>query len=221
MKHLILTCVCFLYLAGYASPVRSNMGGRNTSLVEEKGQYPYDSEVEYLESTGTQYIDTGLTFNTDCAFEFNVNAYRSDSYYMFGYNYQYEILLRPYITWYFLKQYQGWLFSRNRIFHIEGALTRDGGILMVDGEVAAQNDLTPSPNMPMYLFAIHDGRGKISYCIVRFYYFKAVHGDVSVDMIPVRFTNEFGEREGAMYDRVSGEFFRNQGTGSFGIGPDV
>ena len=40
------------------------------------------------------------------------------------------------------------------------------------------------------------------------------------DLQPVRFTNEQGVSEGAMYDRVSGELFRNQGTGTFVIGPD-
>lgn len=40
------------------------------------------------------------------------------------------------------------------------------------------------------------------------------------DMIPVRFTNEHGQSEGAMYDRVSGQLFRNVGTGTFTIGPD-
>jgi hypothetical protein len=36
-----------------------------------------------------------------------------------------------------------------------------------------------------------------------------------MDLIPVRFTNELGVSEGAMYDKVSGQLFRNQGTGSF------
>ena len=38
--------------------------------------------------------------------------------------------------------------------------------------------------------------------------------------IPVRFTNEDGVSEGAMYDKVSGQLYRNQGTGAFVIGPD-
>lgn len=41
-----------------------------------------------------------------------------------------------------------------------------------------------------------------------------------LDFIPVRFTNENGDNEGAMYDRVSGRLFRNSGTGAFVIGPD-
>ena len=44
--------------------------------------------------------------------------------------------------------------------------------------------------------------------------------ETTYDMIPVRFTNESGGSEGAMYDRVSGQLFRNQGTGAFIIGPD-
>ena len=40
------------------------------------------------------------------------------------------------------------------------------------------------------------------------------------DFIPVRFTNEKGVTEGAMYDKVSGTLFRNAGTGAFVIGPD-
>lgn len=40
------------------------------------------------------------------------------------------------------------------------------------------------------------------------------------DMIPVRFTNELGQSEGAMYDRVSCNLFGNAGTGQFILGPD-
>lgn len=40
------------------------------------------------------------------------------------------------------------------------------------------------------------------------------------DYIPVRFTNELGQSEGAMYDRVSKQLFRNQGTGAFLYGND-
>ena len=38
--------------------------------------------------------------------------------------------------------------------------------------------------------------------------------------IPVRFTTELGVSEGAMYDKVSGQLYRNAGTGAFIIGPD-
>ena len=44
--------------------------------------------------------------------------------------------------------------------------------------------------------------------------------NVILDLIAVRFTNSLGRTEGAMYDRVSGQLFRNAGTGAFVIGPD-
>ena len=60
------------------------------------------------------------------------------------------------------------------------------------------------------------------YTQTRFYDFKIYDGDNLVfDGIPVRFTNELGQSEGAMYDRVSGALFRNAGTGVFGYGDDV
>lgn len=46
-------------------------------------------------------------------------------------------------------------------------------------------------------------------------------GVIVCDLQPVRFTNENGVSEGAMYDKVSGTLFRNAGTGEFVIGPDA
>ena len=56
----------------------------------------------------------------------------------------------------------------------------------------------------------------------KYYGFKVwdAKGMLSFNMVPVRFTNNDGISEGAMYDRVSGLLFRNSGTGQFLIGPD-
>ena len=48
----------------------------------------------------------------------------------------------------------------------------------------------------------------------------SVDNTILGSFIPVRFTNEDGVSEGAMYDKVSGQLFRNAGTGAFVIGPD-
>ena len=45
-------------------------------------------------------------------------------------------------------------------------------------------------------------------------------GEVTCDLIAVRFTNDRGENEGGMYDMVSGRLFKNVGVGAFEIGPD-
>jgi len=47
-----------------------------------------------------------------------------------------------------------------------------------------------------------------------------VNGVTAWDAYSVRFTNEMGQAEGAMYDRVSGQLFRNAGKGAFTVGPD-
>lgn len=55
-----------------------------------------------------------------------------------------------------------------------------------------------------------------------YYGFKMWNGNELVgDFIPVRFTNENGVSEGAMYDKVTKQLFRNQGTGSFQYGNDI
>lgn len=57
---------------------------------------------------------------------------------------------------------------------------------------------------------------------MRVYFCKITSGgDLVRDFQPVRFTNEQGVFEGAMYDRVSGELFRNQGMGAFLYGNDI
>ena len=48
----------------------------------------------------------------------------------------------------------------------------------------------------------------------------SVDNTILGSFIPVRFTNEDGVSEGAMYDKVSGKLYRNAGTGAFIIGPN-
>ena len=62
----------------HSSPVRSSLGARGKSDVVS---LPYDTEVEYLESTGTQWIDTGIFCLKKYSFEFSVSvSYNGVSY---------------------------------------------------------------------------------------------------------------------------------------------
>lgn len=84
----------------------------------------------------------------------------------------------------------------------------------------------------LYLFAINFTPPTPGKC--RLYNFLlSSNGQLLRDMIPVRFTNENGVSEGAMYDRrgIGGMnpdgsartdgLYRNIGTGEFTLGPDV
>ena len=93
-----------------------------------------------------------------------------------------------------------------------------GQTIYVNDIEVGSRDTTMPPANEVYMFSrgwnndVYQGR---IYCL------KIEQGGVLVrDFIPVRFTNENGQAEGAMFDRVSGELYRNQGTGAFIIGPD-
>lgn len=75
-------------------------------------------------------------------------------------------------------------------------------------------------DVPIHFFGGIHGTLLDDLASVKIWYFKIIHGSTVVrDFIPVRFTNKLGVSEGAMYDRVTGQLFRNAGTGSFIIGP--
>ena len=189
---------------------------------------PYDAEVEYLESNGTQYID----INVECSI-----------------NSSFEIICAPTVT---TEQFMGLIGSTgNNRFHI--SLFSDGktrgcishiqkGIVRSDTDfhritLDARNKSTsvdettvsidydkayfPS-GIGFWIFGRYSPNS--SYQRKGFFKIKSFmfyDDGISIrDFIPVRFTNSLGQTEGAMYDRVSGQLFRNAGTGAFVIGPD-
>ena len=59
MRHSIHILIA-LSMACTASPTRSLVGSRQMSMDIEVKQKPYDSEVLYIESSGAQFINTGI-----------------------------------------------------------------------------------------------------------------------------------------------------------------
>lgn len=197
---------------------------------------PYDAEVEYLESTGTQWIDTGLTaaINTIaritfkfCAIEGSYNMVMGGNsgrrWYGTGcdsatgffrgavlcvlLNYSYSGV--PYVNttdWFtaLIDTQEG---SSAASYRIEGY-----------GEIYAT---AASATIPIYLFA-GSGTAGPSKCRISSFDITDIATETKLlDMVSVRFTNEHGVSEGAMYDRVSGQLFRNAGTGAFKFGTDI
>lgn len=191
---------------------------------------PYDSEVEYLESTGTQYIDTGIECAGDCGFSIvgEMLVVTSDESY-------------PVMAGAQFSDWSDWL----TIYEGSGsvAVGDDNAIIncrvnevitaylnyMDDGKITVE---TPAPyrsisytstniNANIYIFAAGTENGEACLSKSRVYSMAVSSGQNIVrDFIPVRFTNEQAVSEGAMYDRVSGQLFRNAGTGAFTVGPD-
>ena len=191
---------------------------------------PYDAEVEYLESTGTQWIDTGVygAYNRGTEIDFAVTSIQSEKgiFGCRGFPRQCIILAGDYFrydlgsgsTYRYEQTTARRVVSYNPSSHVvtdsvygvfrwddspsEFSETPDTMTIFADKRDGAIVSASRITSMRLYGFRVWDSSGNL------------------LDVIPVRFTNELGESEGAMYDRVSGQLFRNAGTGAFTIGPD-
>lgn len=229
MKKSAIIVLLIFPTAIFASPVRSALGGDSQDAPHS--DLPYDAEVEYLESTGTQYIVLPITFNPSDSVKaiFSLKQADHDKYmvstrpwnspsgtrFAMG---QYpklftgafgsagtpntKLLPQTYNDW----QLHVWTYY-NYMFSIEDlGISCDVSSIRFNGE-----------SSPVCLFWGYNAPTKGQLCLYR----HVKGGYVAIWLIPVRFTNELGEPEGAMYDRVSNTLFRNQGTGSFVIGSDL
>ena len=190
---------------------------------------PYDAEVEYLESTGTQWIDTRVTMTDDLfdSAETTItvmptgqpsgthNFFGDGTAWHLGYTF-------GYYTDYKLQASNGFNATQLPIKFsntLPKTLTVNKNGFAIDSEVATINAKSSrSTSGTLILFGCR--RNGVFFTTTpfagRIYSAKMVSNGVSIfDFIPVRVGTV-----GYMYDRVSGQLFGNQGTGDFIIGPD-
>ena len=177
---------------------------------------PYDAEVEYLESTGKQWIDTGYTKSQCPYFSLDVQPLVTNvDTEMFG----------AYTDGYSVQQYRGrwrWFDSGWTLTDIPVDITRTTNITknangwFVDGEITKTSSGLQG-NLSFVLFGINkDGKKKAGRPLrVNQLSLFDKNPSLVADFIPVRVGDV-----GYMYDRVSGQLFGNSGTGAFVIGPD-
>ena len=199
--------------------------------ARRKPKLPYDAEVEYLESTGTQWIDTLINADFNMSVEItmaNVSTPWNNV------NPMGAILATPMRRHHLNFTVQGVRY----FFGVGDGCVLASNVKPSDGDVftfkvdAVNKTFTLGsflgtfPNdtfdtgVSYWLFG-RNGTTPPYLGSLRIYSAKLWNGSTLVrDMIPVRFTNEQGQSKGAMYDRVSGQLFRNAGTGVFTIGPD-
>ena len=178
---------------------------------------PYDAEVEYLESTGTQLIDTGYS-NSQCPyFSLDVQPLTTNvDDRMFG----------AFTDGCTVQQYMGrwrWFDSGWTLTDIPVDITRTTNITrnangwFVDGEITRKPGYLGG-GLSSGLFGVNDS-GVLHACKkpIRVNQLSLFDKNSSLvaDFIPIRKGNI-----GYMFDRVSGELFGNAGTGEFIVGPD-
>ena len=208
-----------------ASPKRAILGARD-ARAENRKRLPYDSEVEYLEGFGSQYIDTGVYGNLYTKIEVGFSATMNSHFALSGdFTTTTAAITMP------ANNGNSGLYSRFGDKVITTGLGQPNGYhdVMVDrtgyysdgskrGTFGTTKYFQTSKTIGLFQFT---SLGR-NYLIGNVYYCKIYdNGELVRDMIPVRFTNEYGVSEGAMYDTVSGKMFRNVGIGEFSFGPDI
>lgn len=180
---------------------------------------PYDAEVEYLESTGTQWIDTGvrLKYSDVVNCEVMLNDNRSifgylDSGQNFCVTTSGSIIYAYYVDY---TRFGSKQITTGSIFNIElgnGSFYYNGNLL--GKKTYADETLL---NGACYLFG-RNASGSIDDALLgRIYSFSITRNNAKIlDFIPVRVGTV-----GYMYDRVTRKLFGNSGTGAFVLGPDV
>ena len=192
-------------------------------VYQKSNPLPYDAEVEYLQSSGTQYIDTAIIptdHQTICRFAFTAKtgyvcgAFNANNcrYYPCTSSGNYLYLLNPDNSRVYRSTYN------TSIHNLD--FNGESHNCYWDGTNVGKTTAMPSPSQmtsPIYLFGISASGALSNPAKVKIYSCKiyARGGSMVRDYIPVRVG-----QVGYMYDRVYGQLYGNQGTGSFILGAD-
>ena len=197
---------------------------RNALMVGKR--LPYDAEVEYLQSSGTQYIELPFNSTTDgfCDFDITYQMTSLNSSPPFGYRYganpRYGIWNGAAGEYYVgADASHSVLISQNT--NVNTLSLRNGQYVDYNGTLTAVGTGTVRSNIGAILFgsvSSASGATSISLTAAKVFAFKLynTNGDLLCDYIPVRKSGI-----GYLYDRVSRKLFGNAGTGAFTYGNDL
>lgn len=228
-----------------AAVVRSMLAARASICGGKK--LPYDSEVEYLETTGTQFINTNADANKVYGLEFDFcilsgnssgyknlinSGYDDYSFAMNGYNGNNANMAMSYRG--------SQLFATgavklptNEWFKLS---IREGVVKIPGYYESSLMELPIAKYKNATLVIANYNTGSINRSAkMRIGPLKLYAQDDSLmrDLAPWRFMNELGQSEGAMYNRLgtggmnpdgsarTDGIYRNRGTGAFIYGPDA
>lgn len=210
------------------------IAARQIFLGRGGAKLPYDAEVEYLESTGKQWIDTGVIPNNNIGFVIDFAYVGNGGTYgrVWGTQkdgYSGAITIRRQnansgdIHTYNTNGRGGEIGIAFDNYKHSFSINNPAGTVSADSTTITRGvTLSNGMTSTCWLFGNNNVSSQLGK--LRIYGYKCidhVSGKELQDMIPVRFANELGNAEGAMYDRVSKQLFRNQGTGAFLYGRDI
>lgn len=185
---------------------------------------PYDAELEYLESTGTQWIDTGVAINCvtdviDCRVTVtSVKNYGTafGVYELIGGGGKFFGVRRngAQDSWQPLWGAPSHSLYLDTFYDIHYEYGADKCRI---NETTGTSEANVAYTKPLYIYALNSSNGASLLNNQRLYSFSVKrNGTLIRDLIPVRVGSV-----GYLYDRVSKRLFGNAGTGDFTLGPDV
>lgn len=195
-------------------------------VIWKKSRLPSEyQEVEYLEATGEQYIDTGRIFSNkaDLIVETQIQwtRYRSrqlfgsaDGSYYWGIqsNGKYELGLGV------VSNISANLNDYDAIKFERKAQTNTA-TLYVNGNIAANRTNQTNSPRAAFIFDANDGTLVRKYlCAAKIKYYSIKYGSTEMLLLPCR---RKADNEAGLYDIVNGVFYTNAGTGEFLVGRDV
>ena len=195
---------------------------------------PYDAEVEYLDSSGTQWIDTGVYGSNTLVVSMEINvlveyAKSPDAEIIGSVSDRWNGIRRGYEFLYATKSSRAfaWWYEKhesipcNIYIGNKCSITISNGVFSIKDytgvnhtiNIAQSGSFTTSTTLPIFATRNPDMRFSSQ---LRVYSVQMKRNGVTIlDFIPVRKNGV-----GYMYDKVSGQLFGNQGEGQFIIGPD-
>lgn len=184
--------------------------------------------LEYLQASGSQYIDTGYRHNSSTVVDMKVaiTASPGNSWYAYygsrtGEGAQNELGGWVYKTHHWLgvagaRGEQSWSFALNDPFlvHLDGTAAAPCSI---GGNTFTHSSSLTDSGYSDQLFGLNQKGGCIFPAKAAIYYCKVMEGDVvKRDFVPAR---RLSDGVLGMFDRENGEFYANNGSGSFTAGP--
>ena len=179
-------------------------------------------ELEYIESTGTQYIDTGKNFASDVKIYMETMYLSPLSSYGWGRNAGSQEILWQNNMFYFGGGYSS---TSQKVIDTKYAydldFTAGAMVAKINGAVVREttNIYNASFANRIYLFALNSYGNNIEEYSGRVYGFKYVNGStLEQNLVPAK---RISDNAIGMYDTVTDTFFENAGTGEFIAGPEV
>lgn len=174
-------------------------------------------QLEYIESTGTQYIDTGVFPSNNLKINIKACYTNSNSSYMLGSDNAYNAGIHIRLDSKYIGIFGGSIMNTGVVsqVNVPVTITLQNNKIYVDGQQkgsGSPQDVSKYSKSSIYVFCTHRG-GEAKYnASMRLYELQMYDGDTLIrDFIPILDENDVAY----LYDKVEKKFYYNSGTGTF------